>query len=165
MSDGWSLIFFFTERRVVASSGSRNFGETFGLSVEFLQSVGINEPLHSKIFVRNVRPWFVYIPRLSSRELNVWSRCCGTRMAQVQLWNVNLLLVVIKAIGTNGCGFQDSENYFNDYCDKGSLFIYPDFRFPMRSTRRRSERCSSSPEKSFWSKFRKIRSVLYRIGI
>ena len=37
-----------------SQSGPRNFGYTYGLSAEFLESLGIDGPLNTKVFVANV---------------------------------------------------------------------------------------------------------------
>lgn len=35
-------------------SGSVNYGNTYGLSTHFLESLGIDMPLHTRVFVANV---------------------------------------------------------------------------------------------------------------
>ena len=52
----------------VSSSSSSMYGNTYGLSPQFLESLGIDGPLHTRVFVANVSP-FRSLPLPSSADL------------------------------------------------------------------------------------------------
>jgi len=69
---------FNLDRRIILTE-DKPFGETFGLSVSFLESIGINQPIHSKIYVSNVskklKVFLDYFPRLVF--INVFTSLSG----------------------------------------------------------------------------------------